>query len=63
MLEFEETMMMTMMMKVCLFKVKESELIKNHWIATKSKRKLAAKELGISERTLYRKITNIATYN
>ena len=32
------------------------EMIKQALIRSKGKRKLAAKELGISERTLYRKI-------
>ena len=35
---------------------KEIEMIKQALIRTKGKRKLASKELGISERTLYRKI-------
>ena len=35
---------------------KELEMIKQALIRSKGKRKLAAKELGISERTLYRKI-------
>jgi len=35
---------------------KEIEMIKKSLIRSKGKRKLAAKELGISERTLYRKI-------
>jgi len=35
---------------------KEIEMIKEALIRTKGKRKLASKELGISERTLYRKI-------
>jgi len=35
---------------------KEEEMIKNSLKRNKGKRKLAAKELGISERTLYRKI-------
>ena len=35
---------------------KEIEMIKNALTRSKGKRKLAAKELGISERTLYRKI-------
>ena len=34
----------------------ELEMIKQALIRSKGKRKLAAKELGISERTLYRKI-------
>ena len=33
-----------------------TEMIKQALIRSKGKRKLAAKELGISERTLYRKI-------
>ena len=35
---------------------KEIEMIKRALVRSKGKRKLAAKELGISERTLYRKI-------
>ena len=35
---------------------KELEMIKQALIRSKGKRKLAAEELGISERTLYRKI-------
>ena len=35
---------------------KELEMIKQALLRCKGKRKLAAKELGISERTLYRKI-------
>jgi transcriptional regulator with PAS, ATPase and Fis domain len=35
---------------------KEIEMIKRSLEKNKNKRKLAAKELGISERTLYRKI-------
>ncbi len=35
---------------------KEIEMIKQALIRTKGRRKLASKELGISERTLYRKI-------
>jgi len=35
---------------------KEIEMIRRALIRSKGKRKLAAKELGISERTLYRKI-------
>ena len=35
---------------------KEFEMIKKSLERNKGKRKLAAKELGISERTLYRKI-------
>ena len=34
---------------------KELEMIKQALIRSKGKRKLAAKELGISERTLYKK--------
>ncbi|MAS30128.1 MAG: sigma-54-dependent Fis family transcriptional regulator, partial [Flavobacteriaceae bacterium] len=35
---------------------KENEMIKKALIRSNGKRKSAAKELGISERTLYRKI-------
>ena len=35
---------------------KEIEMIKRALLRSKGRRKLAAKELGISERTLYRKI-------
>ena len=41
---------------VKIFSDKEIEMIKQALIRTKGRRKLASKELGISERTLYRKI-------
>ena len=42
---------------------KEIEMIKSALIRNKGKRKLAANELGISERTLYRKIKQFDLHN
>ena len=42
---------------------KEIEMIKSALIRNKGKRKLAADELGISERTLYRKIKQFDLHN
>jgi len=42
---------------------KEVEMIKSALIRNKGKRKLAAEELGISERTLYRKIKQFDLHN